>query len=457
VASEGGTADLSAELAAIQKLLNTDRLEAQARAAALEAAYPQSLQAKLMHGAALSLLQEYDGALRLMQACWDANPSHVAAFNAGYCLRQLGRYEEGLMLLLKGLALPGTPGPDLKALVANTAAVVGDRRFARALLSDDPGPIAAFQRAALGDGSKLTQFTDGDAQDRSILFWMKYDCHLYNEIDNKASLARLLAPTPDATPSYLPESYALPDDRAAALRRLAADDGSWWMLKQANESGGRGLEVLEAPVAGLPDGPARKVVQRLVHPPFLVEGRKVNMRLMMAIQAPRPDACFLWGDGLVYFATDPYELAGGEAAPGLAANWLRVDGELLSKPLGPLPSHVVSFREFCDAVLGARGAELKQAVQHLMSALAADLEARGFFARVHALGNGFLPRFIGMDIGLDADLKPWLFEIERYPGQGRVNPITAGLNTQFRRDWFQLTLAPKSLAADRFVPLADKV
>lgn len=435
---------LAAELAAIKTLLERDRLAARERAMALAAAHPRALDPSVLLAAAHSLLQDYPAATSVLRGCWAEYPEPNVAFNLGYCLRQTGDYASALRLFLAALAL--SQGEAIRALAADTAAILGEAAFARRLLAGAASPILSYRAWTLSGGDAAAALGGAAAADAAVLFWMKYDCHLFGRLDSKATLATLLP----AGAAYWPESFPLPDADGTAAARIALRKEAWWIVKPAAESGGRGMTVLRGPDVDLPAIPG--VVQRLVDPPFLYAGRKPNLRLLLGLPTPRADAAVLWASGLVYLATEAYRVETGAAGPSTVANLLRAERAALATPLGDLPAHVVPLEDFLARV--PELPDLRQALTELARTLVSDLERIGFLAEARAVGDAFPPRFLGVDVGLDADGKPWLFEIERYPGLGGVSPVTAAINARFRREWHRFILAGGPRNDANFLSLA---
>lgn len=432
--------NLQQQLAEVQRLLDSDRTEALARAAALAAAHPEVPQTALLHAAALSLLQDDPAAVAVLRGLWQRTPSPLVAFNLGYCRRQSGDYEGALRAFLAALTLDEQG--EVRALAADTAAVLGEHAFARRLLAGRPEPLLAFRDWGLG-GPWPASLRSTEVGDRVVLFWMKYDCHLYRRLDDKAQLAGLLP----AAASYWPASFALPEQTRALRTAMAQAGEASWVFKPAHESGGRGMQLLAGPRAALPDRAG--VVQRFIDPPFLYRGRKPNLRLLLALPEPRPEQARLWAGGLCYFATEPYTSGPGPARAGAIANLLRGERGDFDRPLGALPAHVLDLENFLATVPGL--GDLRGRLIALAGALVRDIDRGGFFADVRGVGDAFLPRFVGLDVGLDAAGRPWLFEIERYPGLGGVSPLTAAINARFRRDW--MDWLRNGRRGERFLPL----
>jgi len=445
------TAQDRAELAEITRLLDRNRVEAVVRAKALVARHPSSIAPRMYLAAALSRLQDYAAAVEILRDCARQELSPSVTFNLGYCLRQIGEYQGALNQFLIGLTLPAS-GPDMHLLAADTAAILGERQFALQTLAGLSGPEAAFRQFTIENSISTAMLEKPEAADRAVLFWMKYDCHLYGRLDNKAGLATFFRISQGRPPWYWPESYGLPEEvETARLQLEQSGAAEYWIWKPAGESGGRGIKVINASELRVLRQNEHGIVQRLIDPPFLYEGRKLNLRLLLGLPRPHPEAAVLWKSGLVYISTDAYCEPGAKNTTGLVANLLQTDPARLAAPIGSLPAHVVRLERLLDAVALPK---LRNDLVKLAADLVRDLDVRGLFASERAIGQ-FAPRFLGLDVGLDASGQPWPFEIERYPGLGGVTPLSAAINTQFRHDWMRMLLAGDKKSDPNFIALCS--
>jgi tetratricopeptide (TPR) repeat protein len=416
--------------------LERDRARADALAADLVRRNPDAPEARIAYAAARSRMQDYAAAARELDIAACRADSAMLRFNLGYCHRQLGDYERAAAHLVRGLAMPGAD-ETLRALAADTLQILGRRDQALSVIGQSDTAITKFCSWLLGatSNAQAREHFDGhpDRIDRAVLFWMKYDCHLFGELDDKAALARLLGP---ALGEYWPKAYVVPDEIDAA-----PEDGAWWVFKPAMLAGGSGQRLTRKP-RSLPRG-TRGIAQRYVHPPFLVEGRKMHARLLWCLQSVDPLRAFLWRDGRVVISPEPYaEPEEGEPSVRHAVNALRAHDDELERPLGRLRAHYLPLSAVIEsgALPAAQCDRIREAVLEVARAVLEALRATGFLARLHAIGN-FPPRFMGLDVGFTAGLEPRLFEIERYPGMGGSSPARAEMNDRFRRQWMAFTLS----------------
>jgi len=192
------------------------------------------------------------------------------------------------------------------------------------------------------------------------------------------------------------------------------------------------------------------IAQHYLHPPFLLLGRKFNLRLFLCLLSVDPLKMFLWHDGLIFVSTEPYEEPDISVSdtPNVrhVVNLLRANEKDTAKPLGPFPAHILSRRALLASdQLGPGGAARMEAgILQLGTAIKEALESSGFAASLKAFRNprAFPPRFMGLDVGFDAELTPCLFEIERYPGLGGGEGAQrTEINGRMRHQWLPFVLS----------------
>jgi tetratricopeptide (TPR) repeat protein len=449
------TPDDTAKLNEALSALSKNKSRADILAADLVARYPDEPRVRLAYAAARSLMQDYASAVRHLDIAAALADSALIQFNLGYCHRQCGDYERAAFHFRKSLSMPGSDHTGARVLAANTFDIIGRPDEAKRLLTAAPEtPLVVFARwliARDAERERARAYVTADPArfDEAVLFWMKYDCHLFSELDDKARLARLMngaAAKGGAIRKFWPETFAVPGDT------LPGKGETWWLFKPSSLSGGQGMRFTRDPSALNATLPG--IVQQYLHPPFLLLGRKFNLRLFLCINSIDPLEMYLWHDGLVFVSTEPYaepDISVSDA-PNVrhVVNLLRANEKDTSKPLGPFPAHIMSRRALlASGQLGKGGAERMEAgILALASAIKDALIASGFAERLKAFPNphAFPPRFVGLDVGFDEQLTPRLFEIERYPGLGSGEGAQRSeINTRFRRQWplFALSEEPE--------------
>ena len=104
----------------------------------------------------------------------------------------------------------------------------------------------------------------------------------------------------------VPKTYILPEDyRRFIADREDAEKQKLWILKPANSSCGRGIKIVTKKTKHIPRRGAYIISEYLVSP-HLINGYKYDLRLYVFITSYEPLTIYLYNDGLVRFATRPY-------------------------------------------------------------------------------------------------------------------------------------------------------
>ena len=104
----------------------------------------------------------------------------------------------------------------------------------------------------------------------------------------------------------IPLSFILPA-QLDQLKEYCAQQSSsehLWILKPPNSSSGHGIQVVDN-IQSL-NTKEEMIVQKYISKPYLINGHKFDLRLYVLITSLEPLIVYLYGDGLVRFATQPY-------------------------------------------------------------------------------------------------------------------------------------------------------
>ena len=129
----------------------------------------------------------------------------------------------------------------------------------------------------------------------------------------------------------------------------------------------------------------------------------------------------MWHDGVVFIAPQPFSLQSEDLGKATIhiANLLTVGKETSKYPMANIKSHILCFKDMRDLeeISGAHWKVMQEGVVDLVKQFCEALSATGIFDQQAQLGvaPGYPPKFIGVDIIFDENLKPWLLEAERYP------------------------------------------
>ena len=448
---------------AVVGLMKTDRLAALRLAERFALEHPESRDAGQLFGWALVRLYEHEKAVVQYKRAALFGTTAGIEEGLGHCQRKLGRYGESAHHYLRAVALADAT-IQTRAIAVNAVHLAGDHAFARQLAY--PGPNAP-PSPALDFARWMVEFDRQDQRralcqrllhndlfaDQAIFFWQYRDVEALARIDRKDLLARLIESSTKKRPAWWPETYRLPAQEKAAKAAVRSDPRARWIVKAPHLAGTQGVRTLSG-AGGEPWPEGAAVLQRFVEPPFLYEGRKINIRLHIGLRAPVVSAARLWNDGLVFVSTHPY-VDGARGA--LFVNPLSADKSALQQPVGAFAAPGVALRTFLDTALDPTTARrVRDRLVETAAQLVGCLEAGGILGAMRAIPGwrGLPPSFFGIDIGLDADLNPWLFEAEVDPGHGLGSPATKEVWRRFRRDWLPVALEAPEAPHASFIGLA---
>ena len=119
--------------------------------------------------------------------------------------------------------------------------------------------------------------------------------------------------------NFHPASYILPAEREALHRQIAIDQkgktkssisqqGGLWILKPVASSCGRGINVVTGTqVLAMPKS-KKLLVQKYVHDPYLIDGKKFDLRIYVIVTGVDPLRVYVHKEGLTRISTNSYSL-----------------------------------------------------------------------------------------------------------------------------------------------------
>lgn len=225
--------------------------------------------------------------------------------------------------------------------------------------------------------------------------------------------------------SFFPRSYLMPEDYHALQRDAFEAPDRRWIIKPKSLSRGRGISV--AADAGIVPVDAKTMVQEYLKRPHLYEGRKYVLRCYLAITSVEPLRVYLYKEGFVKLASEPYQDGDFD---NLYAHLTNPDVNALNDEV----DDSVVFHSFADyrqwlARNGGDPAPIFSALREIgvITAIAARESMRERLTASGAWAPGCC-ELIGMDCMIDEDLKPWLLECNLSPSLGVcAAPETGGV------------------------------
>jgi tubulin polyglutamylase TTLL9 len=216
---------------------------------------------------------------------------------------------------------------------------------------------------------------------------------------------------------------------------------AWLRERAASDRAAAALAASPSAAAALaaggppPEAPEAFVVQRYIDAPLLVGGRKFDLRLYAVVTSYAPLRVWLYREGFARFTARRYSS----------------DAASLANPFVHLTNHAVQKQ---DAEYDASTCDLKWPVGAMRAYIAArhgEARAAAAMGDINSVITGALravaPSMIndrhccemyGYDVMLDANLKPWLIEVNASPSLSSDTVADAELKTRLVDDYMSV-------------------
>ena len=113
--------------------------------------------------------------------------------------------------------------------------------------------------------------------------------------------------------NFIPKTYIFPAEQQIFLEdaEKLKNQQQWWIIKPAANSQGRGISVTDkvSEVLRRQQG-SGMVVSHYISNPLLIDGLKFDLRIYIVVTSVNPLKIYIYQDGLVRFATEPYNIQG---------------------------------------------------------------------------------------------------------------------------------------------------
>ncbi|CAG9464782.1 unnamed protein product [Pedinophyceae sp. YPF-701] len=266
--------------------------------------------------------------------------------------------------------------------------------------------------------------------------------------------------------AYVPKTYILPEDsneladairsrrkRTFIVKPDAGCQGKGIRLVQTQEQLARVLAELEML------GQANVVAQRYLSKPLLINGYKFDLRIYVLVAAVDPLRVFMYEDGLVRFATSPYEAPKGgnlDTATMHLTNYSlnkrtegfqaasTLDGSDGAKwSLSALRAWMSGEGHDYDKLMDEIGAIAVKTVMSIQPLL-----QHYYWSAVPAQNDGFSCfEVLGLDIMIDESLQPVMIECNHSPSFSTESDLDLQIKERLLRDTLVLVDADPRRAA----------
>jgi hypothetical protein len=231
-------------------------------------------------------------------------------------------------------------------------------------------------------------------------------------LDDKVNLHKLLMRDRSKTSSFWPEGVIAPNDIDNLRQLIENDTDSLWISKQRAGYGSHGniiLSAQEIPVLNVQEQEC--LIQRMVEPTLLLDSRKFSLRIYVVYFSP--DEVYLSSQGLVKLASEPLTDPQSRDSrvhmtnSGREAAMTQKDLVYLKAELG---KQGFSYEDFWGDL---RSATQQTIHAHTERRTAEKVSTLTWDARRREMS---IPKIMGFDFVVGGDCKPWLVEVNRFPG-----------------------------------------
>ncbi|NWY48381.1 TTLL4 polyglutamylase, partial [Sylvia atricapilla] len=245
--------------------------------------------------------------------------------------------------------------------------------------------------------------------------------------------------------NFFPQSFILPQD--IKLLRKAWEEGASrqkWIVKPPASARGIGIQVIHK----WSQLPKRRplLVQRYLHKPYLIGGKKFDLRIYVYVTCYDPLRVYLFKDGLVRFASCKYS----SSMDSLSNKFMHLTNYSVNKKNTEYKSN--SDETACQGHKWALKALWSYLTQKGVNSEAIwekikDIVIKTIIASepyVNSLVKMYVRRpyccheLFGFDIMLDEKLKPWILEVNISPSLHSNSPLDVSIKGQMIRDLLNL-------------------
>jgi tubulin polyglutamylase TTLL1 len=268
----------------------------------------------------------------------------------------------------------------------------------------------------------------------------------------------------------IPKTFTLPADLSLFAEEFKRQPQSTWIVKPHAKSQGQGVflvsrlaeirrwltqlweeeeeaaaaaaaaSLLAPGMGGSAAAAAREtfVVSRYVERPLLIGGKKFDLRLYVLVTSYRPLKFFLYEDGFARFCNVKYSARRAD----LDNRFVHLTNVAVQKHGDEYNAahgnkwHVRNLRLFVE---GTRG---QQAAQRLFSAIHGLIYHSLRAVQGVIVSDRHCFECYGYDVLVDADLKPWLLEVNASPSLTVTTEADRALKTKLIHDILRVVLPP---------------
>eukprot|EP00003_Mantamonas_plastica_P024704 TRINITY_DN4659_c0_g1_i2.p1 TRINITY_DN4659_c0_g1~~TRINITY_DN4659_c0_g1_i2.p1 ORF type:complete len:1245 (-),score=465.79 TRINITY_DN4659_c0_g1_i2:266-3967(-) len=245
--------------------------------------------------------------------------------------------------------------------------------------------------------------------------------------------------------NFVPQSYMLPAEQSQFEYHCMRHPNAPWIVKPISSSRGRGIYLidhfLQAPASDT------CIVSKYINNPLLIDGFKFDLRIYVAVTNLDPLRIYLFREGLVRFASEPYD----PSTDNLDDAYMHLTNYSVNK----FNENFVQNKDADEDnvgnkwsisalfnLLGMRGIDTVAIWDDIK-----DIVVKTIVSSEHTMlsaMNMFVPHrnncfeLYGFDVLIDENFKSWLLEVNLSPALSCDSPLDAKIKSRLVSDLFTL-------------------
>ncbi|KAK2840228.1 hypothetical protein Q5P01_013968 [Channa striata] len=245
--------------------------------------------------------------------------------------------------------------------------------------------------------------------------------------------------------NFFPRTFVLPQD-IKLLRKAWEDSGprQKWIIKPPASARGIGIQVIHK----WSQMPRKRplLVQKYLHKPYLISGNKFDLRIYVYVTSYDPLRIYIFSDGLVRFASCKYS----SSMKTLSNKFMHLTNYSVNKKNSEYQTN--SDDKACQGhkwalkalwqYLGSQGINTTQIWEKIKDIVIKTIIASEPYVtsllKMHVRTPYSCHELFGFDIMLDANLKPWILEVNISPSLHSNTALDVSIKGQMIRDLLNL-------------------
>eukprot|EP00397_Hematodinium_sp_SG-2012_P032465 GEMP01034568.1.p1 GENE.GEMP01034568.1~~GEMP01034568.1.p1 ORF type:complete len:360 (+),score=74.08 GEMP01034568.1:338-1417(+) len=283
--------------------------------------------------------------------------------------------------------------------------------------------------------------------------------------DNRRMAAASLALPPDAwladeNVDFVPITFALPQDYALFQEEFRRNPNITWIMKPAGKAQGKGI-FLVSKLGQLkkwsnqtktpsPDGqtgaqkpftPFREqyIISRYIDNPLLIGGKKFDLRLYVLVTSFRPMKAYLYQNGFCRFCHEQYTTDIAE----FDNVFIHLTNIAIQKNADDYNTKHGGKWSIDDLRLYIQGTRGHEAADNLFQSMENIIITTLRSVQNVMINDKHCFEMYGIDILIDADLRPWLLEVNASPSLSSTTEVDRILKTELLQDTLAVVVSPQ--------------